>query len=382
MTGYGLAATATSSEFAVNAGVFRIADLSNNKVTPFTVITGAGLVVESDADGTQHTNQTEAWQLANHPTGRWFAPGTYINTALIANASIDVAKIHNLTVDMAQVTGVLTAAQVSAIVVTGNMIAANQSITSPTINGGVITAGTSISSPVITGGTITGSLILSGSTGKITEAGGSHYAYDLGVVTDVIGSGTSATTRATGNIKPYNYGSTTAPSNGIHSPASNLWRYRRQYVSPSILGSVAIANVGGNINSNSIATQTHCTVTIRVLERLGGTLLASKAFNIQSFNSGDDETKTLNLTGSNGSFSFALTHQYRTETGSDGYTTYHYHRMVPHTMTFTATTSSVQFNDAASTGMIAEVVISNIASSYASVGTRSIRIQDNAENDY
>ena len=382
VTGYGLAATATSSEFAVNAGVFRIADLSNNKVTPFTVITGAGLVVESDANGTQHTNQTKAWQLANHPTGRWFAPGTYINSAMIAEASIDVAKIHNLTVDMAQVTGVLTAAQVSAIVVTGDMIAANQSIASPTINGGVITAGTSISAPNITGGTITGSLILSGSTGKITEAAGSNYAYDLGVTMDILASSTSATTRATGIIKPFNYTSTLAPSNNLQSPTSNLWRYRREYVSPTISGSVAIENVGGNINSNGIATQTHCTVTIRVLERLGGTLLASKAFNIQSFNSGDDSTKTLNLTGSNGAFSFVLSHQYRTETGSDGYTTYYYHRMVPHTMSFTATTSSVQFNDVASTGMIAEVVISNIASSYASVGTRTVRIQDTAENDY
>jgi len=348
VSGYGIYAGASGSEFAVNADVFKISN-GTNKVVPFGVVGGV----------------------------------TYINTALIADASIDVAKIGNLTVDMAQVTGVLTAAQVNSIVVTGNMIEAGALITSPTIYGGVITAGTAISSPVITGGVITGSLILSGSTGKVTENGGSHYGYDLGVTMDISASSTSATTRATGNIKPYNYGSVTPPSNGLQSPASNLWRYRRQNVTPSISGSVYITNVGGLINSNSIATQTHCTVTIRVLERVGGTLFATKAFNIQSFNSGDDETKTLNLTGSNGGFSFALSHQYRTEQGSDGYTTYYYHRMVPNTMTFTASpATTVAFNDSASTGMVAEVVISSIATSYASVGTRAIRIQDNAENDY
>ena len=345
------------------------------------MITGAGLTVA--LSGTQYTNTTQAWQQANHPAGRWFAAGTYINTAMIADASIDVAKISNLTVDMAQVTGVLTATQIGAITVTGSMIEANAYLTSPIIYGGTITAGTSISSPVITGGVITGALVLSGSTGKITEAGGSHYGYDLGVTMDVLASGTSATTRATGTIKPYNYGSTAPPSSGLQSSASNLWRYRRQYVSPAISGSVYIQKVGGLINSSGNATQTHCVVTIRVLERVGGTLLASKAFNIQSYNSGDDETKTLNLTGSNGGFNFALSHQYRTETGHDGHTNYYYHNMVTHTMTFTASHgSTVAFNDAASTGLVAEVVVSSITTSTATVGTRTVRIQDNAENEY
>lgn len=345
VSGYGIYAGASGSEFAVNADVFKISN-GTNKVVPFGVVGGV----------------------------------TYINTALIADASIDVAKIGNLTVDMAQVTGVLTAAQVNSIVVTGNMIEAGALITSPTIYGGVITAGTAISSPVITGGVITGSLILSGSTGKVTENGGSHYGYDLGVTMDISASSTSATTRATGNIKPYNYGSTPPPSNNLQSPASNLWRYRRQYVTPSITGSVYIANVGGLINGQGPTN--HCVVTIRVLERLGGTVLASKAFTIQSYYSHDDSTRGVALTGSNGGFTFALSHQYRTETGTDGCGTDYYHRMVPHTMTFTAATTSVQFNDVASTGMVAEVVISSINTSRTSVGTRSIRIQDNAENEY
>ena len=380
IAGYGLYNDSVFSEFAVLADVFKISD-GSSEVQPFSVITGAGLAI--GPDGTQYGNKTLAWQQANYPTGTWFAPGTYIDSAMIADASIDVAKIGNLTVDMAQVTGVLTAAQVSAITVTGSMIEAGAYLTSPVIYGGTITAGTSITSPVINGGTITGSLILSGSTGKATEAGGSHYGYDLGVTMDVASSGTSSTTRATGTIKPYNYASTAPPNPALQSPASNLWRYRRQYVTPAISGSVHITKQGGLINTNGTSTQTHCVVTIRVLERVGGTLLASKAFNIQSYNSGDDETKTLNLTGSNGGFNFALSHDYRTETGTDGHTTYYYHRMVTQTMTFTASPSTtVRFNDSASTGLVAEVVVSNITTSTATVGTRTIRIQDNAENEY
>jgi hypothetical protein len=360
--------------------VFKISDGSSS-VQPFSVITGAGLTVALNS--TQYTNTTQAWQQSNHPTGRWFAPGTYIDTALIADASIEAAKIHNLTVDFANVTGTLTASQVSAITVTGSMIAASQTIVSPTIYGGTITAGTSLTSPVINGGTITGALVLSGSTGLITEAGGSHYGYNTAVTMDVTATSTAATTQAQGNIKPYNYQYTTPPSPALKSPASNLWRYRRQNVSPDLSGSVYITNVGGLINSNGNSTQTHCTVTIKLREKVSGTVRSTKAFNINSFNSGDDATKTLTLTGSNGGYSYTLIHQYRTETGSDGHTTYYYHRMVPHTMTFTATpTGTVAFNDSTSTGMVAEVVISNIATAYASVGNRTIRIQDTAVNDY
>jgi hypothetical protein len=348
VAGYGLYADASSSEFAVNADVFKISD-GASKVVPFAVVNG----------------------------------NTYINTALIADASIDSAKIANLTVDMAQVTGVLTASQIGAITVTGSMIEAGAYLTSPVIYGGTITAGTSITSPVITGGTITGSLILSGSTGLATEAGGSHYAYDVGVTMDVASSGTYASVRAQGNIKPYNYGATSPPNPSHKSPASNLWRYRRQYVSPNISGSVYIQRVGGLINQNYVSVQTHCVVTIRLRASLLGAVLASKAFNIQSYYSGDDETKTLNLTGSNNGFNFALSHDYRTESGSDFWTTYRYHRMVSQTMTFTATpASTISYNHSWSTGLVAEVSVSNITTNTATVGTRTVRIWDTAENAY
>ena len=87
VSGYGIAANAGGSEFAVNADVFKIAN-GTSKTVPFVVTGGA----------------------------------TYINTALIADASIDVAKIANLTVDMAQVTGTLTAAQFAAITISATDI--------------------------------------------------------------------------------------------------------------------------------------------------------------------------------------------------------------------------------------------------------------------
>ena len=81
----------------------------------FYIVEAPGLIV--GADGTEYENKSEADWLAppHNGLGAWFAPGTYIRSAMIADASIDIAKIGNLTVDMAQVTGTLDAARVTAI---------------------------------------------------------------------------------------------------------------------------------------------------------------------------------------------------------------------------------------------------------------------------
>ena len=126
--------------------------------------------------------------MANHPDGRWFAAGTYIQAAMIADASIDMAKIHDLQVDFVHVTGTLSAAQVSAITVTGEMIEAGAVLRAPVIQGGTISAGIEIFSPVIRGGTIEGVLILAGAVGLQTEFGGNHYAYNTSVVMDTTAS--------------------------------------------------------------------------------------------------------------------------------------------------------------------------------------------------
>jgi len=89
---------------------------------PFITVYGDGMAIGQD--GTRYTNKTLAWKESGGGTtpptinisfGKWFAAGTYIESAMIADASIDVAKINNLTVDFANVTGVLTANQIEAI---------------------------------------------------------------------------------------------------------------------------------------------------------------------------------------------------------------------------------------------------------------------------
>ena len=121
VAGFGIASGPNSSEFTVNAGIFKVGNGSSS-TTPFFIVTGVGMAVGQD--GTKYTNQTKAWQESGGATtppdtnisfGKWFAAGTYMESAMIADASIDVAKINNLTVDFANVTGVLTANQIEAI---------------------------------------------------------------------------------------------------------------------------------------------------------------------------------------------------------------------------------------------------------------------------
>ena len=122
VAGFGIASGPNSSEFTVNAGIFKVGNGSSS-TTPFFIVTGVGMAVGQD--GTKYTNQTKAWQESNHPNGKWFAAGTYMETAMIADASIDVAKINNLTVDMAQVTGTLTASKINAGFITADMLDVN-----------------------------------------------------------------------------------------------------------------------------------------------------------------------------------------------------------------------------------------------------------------
>jgi hypothetical protein len=364
----------------IPANVLVLDDGTVAGATPFITVYGDGLAIGSDS--TQYLNKTKAWQVANHPDGRWFAAGTYIQAAMIADASIEMAKIHDLQVDFVHVTGTLSAAQVSAINVTGEMIEAGAVLRAPVIQGGTISAGIEIYSPVIRGGSIEGVLILAGAIGLQTENGGSHYAYNTSVVMDTTASGTGTVT-VQGSIKPYNYYLTAPPTVILKSPASNLWRYRRQNVSPNFSGTVAMTRLGGLINSNYVSTQTHCTVNLYIKQKSGGSTISSKSFAITSFHNGNDSNKTRTLTGSNGGYNYSLTYQYRTEQGTDGHTTWNYHMALSHTMSFTMTPSStVAFNDSSSAGMVAQVTVTGIATAHCSIGTKGLRIWDTAENDY
>ena len=90
VAGYGISASAGGSEFAVKADVFKISNGGAVKTLPFVVTGGV----------------------------------TYINTAMIQDASIDVAKINNLTVTTANIVGTLTAAQIGAGTITADKIGA------------------------------------------------------------------------------------------------------------------------------------------------------------------------------------------------------------------------------------------------------------------
>ena len=122
VAGYGIAAGATSSEFTVNAGLFKVGNGLGGSTIPFFIVSGQGMTVA--ANGTKYTNTPQSYQLANHPSGKWFAAGTYMDTAMIADASIDTAKINNLTVTTANITGTLTSAQIGAGTITADKIGA------------------------------------------------------------------------------------------------------------------------------------------------------------------------------------------------------------------------------------------------------------------
>ena len=119
VAGYGIAAGPTSSEFVVNAGLFKVGN-GTESTPPFFIVTGAGMAFGSD--GSRHDNKSQSWQQTNYPSGKWFAAGTYMETAMIADASIDTAKINNLSVDIATVTGTLIANEIAAISISADRI--------------------------------------------------------------------------------------------------------------------------------------------------------------------------------------------------------------------------------------------------------------------
>jgi hypothetical protein len=110
VSGYGIASGASGSEFAVLADVFKISNgTSASPTIPFAVVGGV----------------------------------VYMRSAMIQDASIDVAKIGNLTVTMAQVTGTLTANKIDAGLITSDKIsAAGISADKVTIDGNIEFAST------------------------------------------------------------------------------------------------------------------------------------------------------------------------------------------------------------------------------------------------
>ncbi len=93
VSGYGLASSATSSTFEIRADKFAIAAPTGSDagVVPFAVLTSPTTIGGIDVPA-----------------------GTYIDSAFIKNGTITTAQIGNATIDTAQITGLLTASQISA----------------------------------------------------------------------------------------------------------------------------------------------------------------------------------------------------------------------------------------------------------------------------
>ena len=352
VSGYGIAAGPTGSEFAVRADVFKISNGTGaTPIVPFSVVNGV----------------------------------VYMNTAMIANASIDVAKIHNLTVTTAQVTGVLTANQISSISLTSDNISANIAIDAPVITGGSISAA-SISGSTITGGTINGVLVLAGAVALVTEAGTPHYAYDSGVYFDYSNSANvngNHLLGVSGNIKPYNYSATAAPNPHVKSPASNLFRYRKQSITPEMHCHVLYSQVGGLITGG---LHTHFWVRAGI-RTSAGTILTYTDFAITSFFNGPLEgmrNRQVVQTDSSGIYQYTLNYQFHSSTGSNGFVNTNYHMLGSQTLSIYAIhiggNTGLNFNESTSTKCEGFVQVFNYNSTYTSIGTKSIRMYDVADN--
>jgi hypothetical protein len=223
------------SEFQINADAFRITKPDGSGISPFTVSTGAGLCVLND--GSVVTNCSESTCYAHTDSNgdpdwkQWFESGVWMNTALIHEATIDWAHIKDVVIDAGELTGTINYSVLDGVTLIADEVSANISIEAPRITGtSEIIGGT------ISGSTITGSLILTTASAKATEYGTPHYGYDLGVSDSSSNSTTNDIVSTANAIKPYNYQYTTAPTNNQADSSSNLFRYRRESITPSIDG--------------------------------------------------------------------------------------------------------------------------------------------------
>lgn len=354
ISGYGLAANAGGSEFAVLADVFKISHSDGSKIAPFIVTDGV----------------------------------TYINNAMINMATIQWADIPTLNTHLLTVTGPMVADTIDATLLDGDTIIANVSITAPAINGGSITAA-SINGSTITGGIINGVLVLAGAVALVTEFGAPHYAYDSGVYFDFSNStnvGGNHLLGVSGNIKPYNYHLYAHSGSTVKNSTSNLFRYRKQSITPEMHCHVQYNQVGGLINANYVALQTHFWVRAGIRTSAGTTLTYSD-FAITSFFDGPQQgmrNRQIVQTDSSGIYQYTLNYQFHSSSGSDGFTTYNYHMLGSQTLSIYAAhiggATGLNFNESTSIKCEAFVQIFNFNGANTSIGTKSIRMHDVADN--
>jgi len=343
---------------------------ASNNTAPFRVVTGGGVCVVGGVDNTSLSQS----QCNNTSGGVWLGNGTWINSAFIADATIDAAKIRNLQVDELAVNSLiasaidvaeLTADNIKVGTLTGVAIAAT------TITGGTITGGS------IIGGVIQGAIIATSAYAASTDYGSNYYAYSVGV------SGTASSTTSGGSvagvnqlIKPYNYYVNSLDS--IVSSNSNQWRYRRLNVTPTITGTVKVTSQSNSYydgNRNVICGYVRLSV---YSASSGGTLIAQKAFQIKVVAKNPSGTRT--QTYSAGGCSFSLSYGLTYWSTSDGWSSWFHNRINTNDITYSIT-CDLPFNDNNSTGIYTTVDYYSVGNGLA-LGNKHITTTDTADNDY
>tara|TARA_B110000091_G_scaffold36102_1_gene38576 strand:+ start:2722 stop:4374 length:1653 start_codon:yes stop_codon:yes gene_type:complete len=344
---------------------------------PFLTVYGDGLTVGAEG-GEFYYNTTQLWQQQNHPLGRWFKAGSYLNSAFIADASIDMAKIHNLEVDFANVTGELSASLINSIQINADQITAGV-LNGFTINASYINGG-SISGTDITGVTIVGAIIAASAYTAPTEAalyglGANHYALTQGVQDSASSSGGGGgALNAVLDIRALNYYQTALQA--ATDNTSNNWRYRRRYVTPTFSGTVSITREStGFYDANR--NQLCANVRIRLFSSVAKTTTIAQAiFEIKVISHGGGD-KSLSV--SNGGFTFSLKYPLRAWSEGD-WTVWYYNAVTTGTITYSVTGSG-SFTDAQSLGLCATVDYYGLDKNLG-LGNKTITISDAADNDY
>ena len=385
IAGYGLYNSTSYSEFAVKADVFKIASGSST-VQPFIVVAGNGLTIVSATQ--QFADTTKEWRDSNYPDAKWFAPGTYIDTAFIADASIDVAKIGNLSVDFANVTGSLSASQIAAINITAEQISTG-TLSGHTITGGKIISGRAsmkdgvIEGVKIKGSVLEGSTVISGVSALTTQTGGSHACHPLGVSASASASASNTLTTKL-DIHAANYSDTTPPSG--KTAGDSYWRYRKYDAFFGSLPTITCSFKWGGYttpktNTGHYGSRTYNVFSVRIDVLEGDTSVSNQTKTMSVYTSYTTSSITRSISFDVKGYTASASITYARAGHDDGYGTKTYWAAVgAQTVTLSVTPkSSYDFRNSTANGLGFKVTLTPIQ---GSVTSQTLSMSHTAHNDY
>jgi len=247
-----------SSEFAINVDHFKISSPEGD-VTPFQVVAGTGngtgMCIYNSLSPS--TSVTEAACRADPDFKAWIDEGVYMTNAMIMDASIDVAKIANLTTDFMQVTTLLTAPQISAITLDATQIDSGY-IDTDRIDAGLLNVadmnlyGTLM---VNASGTETGAIAWGKTHGNDFNNTGMYFGMENGQLKFNMGSQTSYMYFDGTTIQIVNSSDVPAPIGGT-STYTESGTYVRQLVAANIGQTITIKALGGGGGGGTGSTST------------------------------------------------------------------------------------------------------------------------------